>query len=95
LTEKKSPMLEWFHLLSVNQGLASGAPPKAAIEYLQQLPETKSSAVLQEKLGELLAASGQSEAASAAYSTALTSSSSTKQKQRLAAKQVQLQNQAQ
>ena len=95
LTEKKSPMLEWFHLLSVNQGLASGAPAKAAIEYLQQLPETKGSAVLQEKLGELLAASGQSEAASAAYSTALTSSSSTKQKQRLAAKQVQLQNQAQ
>ena len=46
LDQQKSPMLEWFHLLSVNQGLASGAPPKAAIEYLQQLPETKGSAVL-------------------------------------------------
>jgi predicted negative regulator of RcsB-dependent stress response len=88
-------MLEWFHLLSVNQGLASGAPPKAAIEYLQQLPETKGSAVLLEKLGELLAASGQAEAALEAYSAALKSSTSPKQRQRLNTGQAKQQNQTQ
>ena len=95
LDQQKSPMLEWFHLLSVNQGLASGAPPKAAIEYLKQLPETKGSAVLLEKLGELLAASGQAEAALAAYSAALKSSTSPKQRQRLTTGQAKQQNQAQ
>jgi uncharacterized protein (TIGR03790 family) len=95
LDQQKSPMLEWFHLLSVNQGLASGAPPKAAIEYLQQLPETKGSAVLLEKLGELLGASGQAEAALEAYSAALKSSTSPKQRQRLTTGQAKQQNQAQ
>ena len=93
LEQKKSPMLEWFHLLSVNQGLASGAPPNTAIEYLKQLPETKGSAVLLEKLGELLAASGQTEAALAAYSAALKSSTSLKQRQRLTSRQGKKQNQ--
>jgi hypothetical protein len=95
LDQQKSPMLEWFHLLSVNQGLASGAPPKAAIEYLQQLPETKGSAVLLEKLGELLGASGPAEAALEAYSAALESSTSPKQRQRLTTGQAKQQNQAQ
>ena len=84
-------MLEWFHLLAVNQGLAAGAPAKAAIEHLRQLPQTKDSAILQEKLGELLLASGQGAAASAAYATALKLSDSPRQKQRLAAEQAQLQ----
>ena len=94
LEQQNSPMLEWFHLLSVNQGLANGAPAKAAIEHLQQLPGTKGSSVLQEKLGELLAASGQAEAASAAYSAALKSSTSPKQKQRLTEEQGRQQKQA-
>jgi predicted negative regulator of RcsB-dependent stress response len=94
LEQQKSPILEWFHLLSVNQGLASGAPTKAAIEYLQQLPETKGSAILQEKLGELLAASGQAEAALGAYSAALKSSTSIKQIQRLTEEQAKQQKQA-
>ena len=83
LTRRKSPMLQWFHLLAVNQGLAAGAPPEAAIAHLQQLPETKGSAVLQEKLGELLSADGQSESALAAYLVAVSLSDSLKQKQRL------------
>ncbi len=90
LARRNSPMLEWFHLLAVNQGLAAGAPAKAAIAYLQQLPKTKGSAVLQEKLGELLAASGQSEAALAAYAAAMKLSTSPKQKQRLVAEQARL-----
>ena len=84
-------MLEWFHLLAVNQGLAACAPAKAAIEHLLQLAETKDSAILQEKLGELLAASDQGAAASAAYTTALKLSDSPKQKQRIAAEQAPVQ----
>ena len=87
LAKRNSPMLEWFHLLAVNQGLAAGAPAKAAIEHLRQLPQTKDSAILQEKLGELLAASDQGAAASAAYATALKLSDSP----RIAAEQAQLQ----
>ena len=74
----------------MNQGLAAGAPAKAAIEHLLQLPETKDSAILQEKLGELLAISGQGVAASAAYAAALKLGDSLKQKQRLTASQANL-----
>ncbi|CUV01580.1 hypothetical protein MGWOODY_Clf1014 [hydrothermal vent metagenome] len=90
LARRNSPMLEWFHLLAVNQGLAAGAPAKAAIAHLQQLPKTSGSAVLQEKLAELLTASGQSEAALGAYSAALKLSTSPKQKQRLVVEQSRL-----
>ena len=91
LIKQNSPMLEWYHLLAVNQGLAAGAPTKAAIEHLRQLTQTKNSAILQEKLGELLMTSGQGAAASAAYAAALKLSNSPKQKQRLAAEQALLQ----
>ena len=91
LASRKSPMLQWFHLLAVNQGLAAGAPSKAAISHLQQLPDTKRSAVLQEKLGELLSADGQAESASEAYAAAVRLSDSPKQKQRLAAELTRLQ----
>ena len=47
-----------------------------------------------EKLGELLAASGQAEAALAAYSAALKLSTSPKQRQRLIPRQAKQQNQA-
>ena len=87
LINRNSPMLEWYHLLAVNQGLAAGAPTKAAIEHLRQLTQTKNSAILQEKLGQLLMSSGQGAAASAAYAAALKLSKSPKQKQRLAAEQ--------
>jgi uncharacterized protein (TIGR03790 family) len=91
LARRNSPMLEWFHLLAVNQGLAAGAPAMAAIEHLRRLPETRDSAILQEKLGELLAASDQGKAASSAYAAALKLSTSPKQKQRLADEQTKLQ----
>ena len=84
-------MLEWYHLLAVNQGLAAGAPTEAAIEHLRLLTQTKDSAILQEKLGQLLMTSAQGAAASAAYAAALKLSKSPKQKQRLAAEQALLQ----
>ena len=91
LAKRNSPMLEWFHLLAVNQGLAAGAPAKAAIAHLRQLPETKGSAILQERLGDLLTEAGQSEAAEAAFAAAVKLSTSPRQKQRLAAEQARLQ----
>jgi uncharacterized protein (TIGR03790 family) len=93
LASRNSPMLQWFHLLAVNQRLAAGAPLKVAISHLRQLPETKGSAVLQEKLGALLSAEGQAESATAAYAAAARLSDSPKQKQRLAAALAKLQEQ--
>ena len=83
LVNSKSSDIEWFRLLAVNQGLASGAPPAAAAEYLEQLEETAGSAVLQEKLGELFAALGQADKARAAFTKASKLSKSPKQKQRI------------
>ena len=83
LVNSKSSDIEWFRLLAVNQGLVSGAPPAAAAEYLEELKETASSPVLQEKLGELFAALGQTDKARAAFNKASKLSTSTKQKQRI------------
>ena len=83
LVNSKSSDIEWFRLLAVNQGLASGAPPAAAADHLEQLKETAGSPVLQEKLGELFAALGQADKARAAFNKASKLSTSTKQKQRI------------
>ena len=90
LEQLKSPMVEWFHLLSVNQGLAAAASPQMAIDYLNQLPETSSSPILLEKLGELLAATNQTKEASDAYAAAAKLSISTRQKKRIATVQSKL-----
>ena len=93
LEQRKSPMLEWFHLLSVNQGLAAAVSTAAAIAYLQQLPEISSSPILLEKLGELLAAAKQTKEASDAYTAAAKLSISSRQKKRIALEQSKLQAQ--
>jgi len=90
LLENDNPDIEWFRLLGVNQGLASGAPAKAAIDHLLQFKETSRSPVLQEKLGELYVALGQAEKAKAAYSLASQLSKSSKQKQRIMSAMKQL-----
>ena len=53
LIQRKSPLVEWSHLKVVNMNLATGLPAEKLIEYLQATPETQSSAVLLEKLGDL------------------------------------------
>tara|TARA_Y100001934_G_scaffold138195_1_gene166760 strand:- start:4244 stop:5653 length:1410 start_codon:yes stop_codon:yes gene_type:complete len=83
LLSAKSSDIEWFRLLAVNQGLASGAPEAAAAQHLEQLKETVKSPVLQEKLGELYVALGQVDKARSAFAKALELSKSPKQKQRL------------
>ncbi len=53
LERRKSPLIEWSHLRVVNLNLAIGTPVAEVISYLEQLPITRKSAVLEEKLGNL------------------------------------------
>ena len=85
LLNTKNRDIDWFRLLAINQGLASGAPEAAAIEHIEKLKETPTSAVLQEKLGELFAKTSQATKAKTAFTAANNLSQSPKQKQRLKA----------
>ena len=53
LIRRKSKLVEWSHLRVVNMNLATGVPPEKLIEYLETTPDTATSAVMLEKLGEL------------------------------------------
>ena len=53
LTREKSKLIEWSDLRVVNLNLQTGLPPLDCIQFLEQLPDAKTSAVLQEKLGDL------------------------------------------
>ena len=90
LLNTKNRDIDWFRLLAINQGLASGAPEAAAIEHIEKLKETPTSAVLQEKLGELYARTSQATKAKTAFTAANKLSQSPKQKQRLKAALEQL-----
>jgi uncharacterized protein (TIGR03790 family) len=59
LEQRQDPLAAWSYLRVVNQAVASGAPLDEAIGYLHQLPLTKRSAVLTEKLGDLYLAKKQ------------------------------------
>ena len=83
LIKNKSNDIDWFRLLAINQGLKGGAPKQAAITHIEQLKESPNSSILQEKLGELYAESGQKEKAKSAFTNALKLSKSIKQKQRI------------
>lgn len=50
--------LEWSLLRVVNINLATDLPPEQAIAFLRERPETKTSALLSEKLGDVLKAKG-------------------------------------
>lgn len=53
LVKRHSPLLAWSHLRVVNLNLARGTSPAEMIGYLNEQAETKTSAVLLEKLGDL------------------------------------------
>lgn len=53
LEKRKHKNLEWSHLRVVNMNLASGYERDEALQYLEELPLTKTSAVLTEKLGDI------------------------------------------
>jgi tetratricopeptide (TPR) repeat protein len=53
LTAQKSELIQWSYLRVVNLNLQTGLPPQECIQFLEQLPEARTSAVLQEKIGDL------------------------------------------
>ena len=66
-----SKLIEWSHLQVANLNLVMGFPVAEVLDYLEQEPTTKSSAVLQEKLGDVLYSQGKLAGAIAAYEDAL------------------------
>jgi tetratricopeptide (TPR) repeat protein len=58
LQRRHSPLLEWSYLRALNVDLIMGAPLEQMVSALENLPLTKDSAVLQEKLAELFTEQG-------------------------------------
>jgi uncharacterized protein (TIGR03790 family) len=83
MVQTQSKWLEWEYLRLANINLASGRQMTAVIGFLDQLPMTKQSAVLSEKLGDLLLAEGRPSAAVDAYVRALKDQPSPQQQVRL------------
>jgi uncharacterized protein (TIGR03790 family) len=71
LQQRHSKLVEWYHLRLVNLNLASGRTMGEMASYLEDLPVTKSSAVLTEKLGDLYSGQGKPSSAVYAYTEAL------------------------
>jgi len=71
LVRRQSPWLEWSHLRVVNLNLALGQPVPEMIAYLEQEPTTQTSAVLQQKRGDLYVLAEQLAPAADAYRQAL------------------------
>lgn len=53
LVRRNSKLVEWSQLKVVNMNQGNGLPPEKLIEYLESTPQTPTSAVLLEKLGDL------------------------------------------
>lgn len=71
LERRQDPLIEWSHLRVVNLNLVTDLPVPELIRYLEDIPVAKHSAVLQEKLGDLLLGQGRFAESSAAYERAL------------------------
>ena len=71
LVANGSKLIEWSHLQVANLNLVMGYPVAEVINYLEQEPTTKNSAVLQEKLGDILYSQGKLSDAIAAYQDAV------------------------
>ena len=83
MVQTQSKWLEWEYLRLANINLASGRQMSAVVGFLDQLPLTKQSAVLSEKLGDLFLAEGRPSAAVDAYLQALKDQPSPQQQIRL------------
>lgn len=71
LEKSKSKLIEWSLLRVVNINLSTDLPLQQAIAFLRDRPETKTSALLSEKLGDLLKAKGDWTGAVESYERAL------------------------
>jgi tetratricopeptide (TPR) repeat protein len=71
LLRRNSKLLEWYYLRLLNVNLVAGKPIAEGVAVLEQFENTKNSAVLTEKLGDLYAAQGKPASAAHAYQDAL------------------------
>jgi uncharacterized protein (TIGR03790 family) len=71
LFRRNSKLLDWYYLRLLNVNLAAGKPIADGVAVLEQFENTKSSAILTEKLGNLYAAQGKPASAAHAYQEAL------------------------
>ena len=83
LERQRNQLVEWSHLRVVNLNLALGYPLDEVIVYLEQLPMTRQSAVLKEKLGTLYLEKKKLSYAMGAYESALKLHPTPQQKIRL------------
>jgi tetratricopeptide (TPR) repeat protein len=83
LTRSQNKLLEWSYLRLVNLNLANGKPVADSVTFVEELPLTKQSAVLSEKLGDLYSAQGKPSSAAYAYEQALKLEPSPQQRIRL------------
>jgi uncharacterized protein (TIGR03790 family) len=78
-----NPLIEWSYLRVVNLGLAHGAPVHQFTALLENIPDTRTSAVLTEKLADLYEMQGKPSSAIDTYELALTRNPSLEQHIRL------------
>jgi uncharacterized protein (TIGR03790 family) len=83
LQRRNSKLIEWYYLRLLNVNLAAGKPIAEGVAVLEQFENTKTSAVLTEKLGDLYAAQGKPSSAAHAYDEALKLDPSPQQRVRL------------
>jgi uncharacterized protein (TIGR03790 family) len=84
LLKQKSKLIEWSFLRVVNINLATQFPAAEVIKFLQkEVPETKTSAVLSEKVGDLMKSQGKWIEAMTPYEHALTLDPSPQQRLRI------------
>jgi tetratricopeptide (TPR) repeat protein len=83
LVQQKSKFAEWSWLRLINMNLANGKNPVELVALLEQLPATKQSSILSEKLGDLYAEQGKPASSVHAYEEALNLSPSPQQRIRV------------
>ncbi len=87
---RHSRLIEWSHLQVANLNAVAGCPVSDVIGYLELQPVTKTSAVLQEKLGDIFYARGKLADAIDAYGKALRLEATPLQRLRVMLSQAQL-----
>jgi tetratricopeptide (TPR) repeat protein len=83
LLGRNSKLLDWYYLRLLNVNLVAGKPIAEGVSVLEQFDNTKNSAVLTEKLGDLYSAQGKPASAAHAYQEALKLDASLQQRVRL------------
>jgi uncharacterized protein (TIGR03790 family) len=83
LVRAHSPLVEWSYVRAVNGALVRGTALSDCEDFLENLPDTQTSAVLTEKLAEFCAVQGKPDSAIDCYQRALKLSPSPEQRIRL------------